>query len=111
MHTPLLVVAVPLLLFLLVLFGRGAINIIRAFRNRQRPRLLVIISFLAGLLLLDGVLSLALLLNAALSHSETAKSTASVYSVLLFLVLVGLPALILWLLYHRNGFRNPSDWE
>ena len=109
MHLSLLIIVVPLLLLLVLVLVRGAINIFRAFRDQRRPRPVVVIGFIVELLVLDGVLSLAIMLNAALSHSEAAKAAAFAYCILLFLVLVVLPVAVLLLFFWRIGPNDHSD--
>lgn len=102
------ILAIALSVFLIVffvLFFTGA-SIARAFRGHQRPRLMVVSGFLAGLLVIDVVSSFFIVLRAALGHSEAAKTNAFYYCVALFLCLFVFPALVLFLSSRRVGKNN-----
>ncbi len=104
-----LVFAAPFLLLILAALICSGISIFRSFRRRQRPRLPVILAFLAGLLVLDAVASLVITINAGLSHSEAAKAAASTYCIILFVLLVVLPALFLFILFRRSTSNTHSQ--
>ncbi len=92
MHPSLLLLfAVPAVLLLGVLAKVGT-GIVRALWHHKVPPTAPTLGFFAGLLAIDGVLSLLVILNAAISHSERAKAASLWYCIGIFLLLVALPA-------------------
>ena len=77
------IIAVLLLPFLLLV---GAL--VKAGTSIVRT----VVAFFSGLLLVDGVLSIVIIVDAALGHSGAAKAASTWYCLALFFVLVVVPA-------------------
>ena len=93
------IIAVLLLPFLLLLGAlvKAGASIVRTLRRRQAPHSTTVVAFFSGLLLVDGVLSIVIIVDAALGHSEAAKAASTWYCLALFLVLVAVPAAALFI--------------
>jgi hypothetical protein len=105
------IIAVLLLPFLLLAGAlvKAGTGIVRTLGRRQAPRLPSIVAFFSGLLLVDGVLSVVIIANAALGHSEAAKAASPWYCLALFFVLVAAPAAALFAAVRgvRAAHRTP----
>ncbi len=88
----LLLVAVPAVLLLGVFTRAGAV-VVRALWRHRIPPAASLLRLFAGLIVLAAVLSLLVILDSALGHSEQAKAASHWYCAGLFLLLVGFPAL------------------
>lgn len=104
------IIAVLLLPFLVLLgaLAKAATGVVRALKRRQPLNHVSVVGFFAGLLLLDGVLSVVAVVDAALGHSEAAKAASYWICLALFLVLVVAPAvaLLIAVRYVRASNRN-----
>ena len=101
MHPSLLLLfAVPAVL-LLGVFTRAGAAAFRALRQRRIPPAATLVRLFAGLIAIAAVLSLLVILNAALGHSQQAKAASRWYGAGIFLLVVGLPALVVVLRIRR----------
>ena len=93
-ETHLSIIAVLLLPFLLLVGAlvKAGTSIVRSLRRRQAPHPTTVVAFFSGLLLVDGVLSIVIIVDAALGHSGAAKAASTWYCLALFFVLVVVPA-------------------
>ena len=105
------ILAVLLLPSLLLLgaLAKGGIGIVRALRSRQVPGRMTVVAFFSGLLLIDGVLSMVVIIDAALGHSEAAKAASWWYCLALLLVLVAAPAVALFIAIRSVRARNRTS--
>ena len=83
----LLVLGVPAVLVLGATTMAGA-RVFRALSQRKVPSLSALLGLVVCLVLIDGVFSLVVVLDAALSHSEQAKHNATWICVAAFVVIV-----------------------
>ena len=101
MHPSLLLLfAVPAVLLVGVLAAVGN-AVVRALWHRETPPTAALLRLFAGLISIATVLSLVVLLNSALAHSERAKAASHWYCAGIFLLVVGLPALAVGLRIRR----------
>ncbi len=97
MHLSLLLLfAVPAVLLLGIL-AKISVAVVRALSRRQVPRAATMLGLFTGLVAVAGVLSLAVVLDAALSHSSRAHTASHWYCAGIFLLVVALPALAIGL--------------
>lgn len=94
------VLLLPLLFLVGALVSTG-VGIVRVLRRREFPHHMKIVGMFVGLLLIDGVLSIVIIVDARLSHSEAAKAASPLRCLALFLVLVVIPAVALFVAVRR----------
>jgi hypothetical protein len=101
MHPSIIAILLLPVLVVVGLLVRAAVTIVRALRRHQRPSGITIAGLFAGLLVIDGVLSIVITVDAALGHSEAAKTAATWHCLALFLVLVVIPPVALVIAIRR----------
>lgn len=89
------------------LMGWAATKIAQSLSRRQPIRILHAIVLFLGLIPVDAVVSLMLIIDAALSHSEAAKASVVKLCSLSFLFLVVFPGDLLSFLAYRSHERSP----
>ena len=83
----------------------AGLHVARSLRRGETPPNASLIGLVIALVAIDGVASLAILLNAALSHSNAAKEAARWTCGGLFVVLVLLPIAALLVVWRRRSRR------
>ena len=105
MHVGLLALAVVPLVALLVVVVLAGQHIVGALRQGRAPAARHVAGAFLALAALAAGASLAIVVDAGLSHSEAAKARASWLSAGVFLVVVVLPAIVLAAATHRARSR------